>query len=101
MASVNGGFGRFRPDSAGISSIFRGSAMQGLLHGIVDPIGASANAGAREFARERHHGRSLENDPYEAGVRVGRGTAFGYVNVNNSYGDEYESETHALSSRNH
>lgn len=95
-------FGRFRPDSSGISSYFKSGPMQSLLGGIVEPIGAACNAEAVEnIGRDLHIGpEDIDVEPYQAGVKVGRSTALGYVNVR-GLGELNETIHHTLTRRNH
>lgn len=95
-------FGRFEPDGAGIASLFRSGPMQSLLSGIVEPMGAACNAEAvGNICRDLHiDPGDIEVEPYQAGVRVGRNTAIGYVNVR-GLGELNERIHHTLTKHNH
>ncbi len=95
-------FGRFEPDKAGIASFFKSVPMQSMLGGIVGPIGAACNAEAVDnISRDLHiDPRDIEVEPYQAGVRVGRNTAIGYVNVR-GLGEINERIHHTLTKHNH
>ena len=97
------GFGRFQPDSSGISSVFRSGAMVSALKAIADPIGEACEAEAVEYASEEldvKPGEIRIRPMYPHGAKVLSNTAVGYVNVR-GLGKANETANHSLSRRNH
>ena len=97
------GFGKFQPDSSGISSIFRSGAMASALKAIADPIGEACEAEAVEYASEEldvKPGEIRVRPMYPHGAKVLSNTAVGYVNVR-GLGKANETANHSLSRRNH
>ena len=97
----------YEMDKAGVMEICKSPAMQAELVRLSYDIAAKANRRARADQKDvvlngRHlRGGKFERDPYEAAVKVGRGTAFAAVNPTTEVATLYELETGTLDSFNH
>lgn len=99
-------FANFKPDSAGIASVFKSGAMQNVVGMATNKMAAEANrravanrpgmSPAAKHGIQEHDPGSFSSPPYKGKVKVGRGTAFGVVKVNTLEGASDTKRNHTL-----
>ena len=97
---MGSGWGRFRVDRAGVSSVFRSAALQGALMSVARPVAASASAAARASDLRGPFGDD-DRSPYAARTKVLTHTAVAVVDVNSTRGAVAQARDHVLDSANH
>lgn len=94
-------FGRFKPDRAGIASLFKGAGMQSALAEAGKRVESSASASATTAGLPTKWRKIVERydtgpRPYTADVKVLSNTAAGVVRTSSLLGCIDENQNHTL-----